>query len=202
MADPLFMQLDLCRALARRWADKLSDASSWPDGLAQAVFAEFGWEHESAACPPELRQRYQSHMERSLLARIAAGDITHDYIDKIAANALLAPRIEFDLRAKSVRLEWHARMKLALIWLQGNAPAALRAIQPKVLRFWVSPRPVVSDMWTALAVICAFFACLWMSEHLPGSTSTWVWLLIMGVTFVASVSLGFMLAGLLTWLRV
>lgn len=202
MTYPLFMQLDLRRALARRWADKLSDASSWPDGVAQTVFAEFDWEHEPGACPPELLQRYLSNMERSLLARIATGDVTHDHIDKLAANALLAPRIEFDLRARSVRPEWHVRMNRALIWLQGNAPVALRVIEPRVLRFWVSPRPVVSHMWTALGVICAFFACLWMSEHLPASGSTWVLLLIMGVTILSSVSLGFMLARGLAWMRV
>jgi len=202
MGYPLFMQLDLRSALARRWADKLSDASSWPDGLAQAVFAEFDWEHEPGACPPELLQRYLSNMDRSLLARIATGDVTHDYIDKLAANALLAARIEFDRRCMADRPEWHARMNRALIWLQGNAPDALRVIEPRVLRFWVSPRPVVSDMWTALGVICAFFACLWMSEHLPASASTWVWLLIMGVTILSSVSLGFMLARSLAWMRV
>ena len=140
-------------------------------------------------------------MERSLLARIATGDVTHDHIDKLAANALLAPRIAFNLRARSVRPEWHARMNRALIWLQGNAPDALQVIEPKVLRFWISPRPVVSDMWTAMGVVCAFFACIWMSEHLPASTSTWVWLLTMGVTILSSVSLGFTLARGLAWMR-
>lgn len=202
MSYPLFMQLDLRRALARRWADKLSDANSWPDGVAQAVFTEFDWEHEPGACPPELLQRYLLNMDRSLLARIATGDVTHDHIDKLAANALLVPRIDFDLWARSDRPEWHARMNRALIWLQGNAPDALRVIEPKVLRFWVSPRPVVSHIWTALGVICAFFACLWMSEHLPASGSTWVWLLIMGVTILSSVSLGSMLARGLAWMRV
>jgi hypothetical protein len=202
LAEPLFMQLDLRRALAWRWAEKFSEAGHWPSGLAQAVFAEFDWAHEPGFCPPELLQRYQTFMDRTLLARIATGEVTHEHIDPLAAGALLERHVGLSQRAKSIRTEWHTRINRALIWMQGNAPEALQVIEPEVLRFWVGARPVASGMWKVLGVFCAFYAYLWVSEHLPGAISTWVWLLVIGVTLATSAVLGFVLAGVLAWLRV
>lgn len=105
-------------------------------------------------------------------------------------------------RAKSFRAEWHTRINRALLWLRANAPAALQAIEPKVLRFWLSARPVACGMWKALGVFCAFFAYLWVSEHLPAHTSTWVWLPVIAVALVAGGAPVPALAGALAWLRV
>lgn len=203
LASPLFTHLDMRNWLARQWADSLAVEKNWPAGLAEMVFAAFGWEHEASVCPPELLERYRRFMDRDLLARIAQGGVTHDYVDVAAAKALLAPRIGWKLWDASVKREWHVRMNSALIWLHHNAPAALDAVEPKVLRWWISPRPQVSDVWNVFAlIIWIFVSTLFVNLIKPLNPSVWIWLLVMPIVIFTSAFLGYNVARFLAWLRV
>lgn len=203
LASPLFTHLDMRNWLARQWADSLAVEKHWPVGLAEMVFEAFGWAHEAGICPPELLARYRRLMDHDLLARIAQGGVAHDYVDVAAAKALLAPRIGWKLWDASVKREWHVRINSALIWLHHNAPAALDAVEPKVLRWWASPRPEGCDSWIFMALFSWITVSLWTAEQLkPLDLSGWLWLLIMPVVIVVSGTLGYNLARLLAWLRV
>lgn len=203
LASPLFTHLDMRNWLARQWADSLAVEKRWPTGLAEMVFAAFGWEHEAGVCPPELLERYRRLMDRDLLARIAQGGVAHDYVDVAAAKALLAPRIGWKLWDASVKREWHVRINSALIWLHHNAPTALEAVEPKVLRWWASPRPQGCDSWIFMALISWCTVSLWTAEQLkPLDLNGWLWLLIMPVVIFVSATLGYNFARLLAWLRV
>lgn len=201
VAEPLFAHLDMRQALAGHWAQQLMDAQTWPSLLVETLFGEFGWEHDHNACPSALWERYRRYRDRSLLVRITKGQEKHDDVDMLAARALMAPRLGWKVWEESVLPAWHKRMNRALIWLAGNAPDALQAVQPKVLRWWTSPRPQSNGLWnfTALMIGIYVLALVFNVIHPP---SDWLWLLIVPVVFMAAAWLGHCLIRGLAWLRV
>lgn len=198
-----FSHLDTRQKLAQTWAATLVEEEDWPQGLVELIFRTFDWETDARELPAALVQRYHQHMQRTLLARIATGEIVHDAIDVLAAQALLAPRIGYKRWNAAVDEKWHKRMNRALVWLAAEAPGALDAVQPHVLRWWTSPRPQESGLWFFLAIIVWGNASLWTVEWLkPHISNGWAWFGILPYVIVVSAMLGYNLARGIAWLRV
>lgn len=200
---PLFSHLDNRRLLAKEWADALTNAEHWPEGLVEMLLSAFGWAADDDELPAPLRERLRQHQYRTLLPRIAAGEVPHDIIDTLTAQTLIAPRIDFFIWYKSVKPEWHQRMNRALLWLRAHAPEAFAAVDPGVLRWWQSPRPVESGWWIFLAIVVWANISLSTTEMLkPLQIDGWLMVAILPPVIIVSGLLGYALARCLAWLRV
>lgn len=198
-----YAHLDHHRSLSDAMADRFAGHERWPAGWLEAVATALDWQADDEHLPEAIRTRLRQVRDRALLAGIASGAIHHEAIDRLAAEALLAPRLGFKLWDKSVKPEWHQRMNRALRWLRDEAPDALATLDPAVLHWWQAPRPVESGGWFFVALIVWGNAALWAAEALkPYELSLWLTLPLIALDVAISAILGYQVARGIAWLRV